>query len=844
MDYRGLFADPKMKEEFLDRADELVELANEEAGGGLESMRTGAARSVFEEGVRESLEGAGPRSRGLEAIIRRFGRPAFFVQDGTFNPDNAPSSSEQVRTKVLDHKADLVRAIPSVGRIDLRDHSKPWVGTGWVVGSDLVVTNRHVAQEFARSKNGTFEFVRNYLGREASASLDFVREHQKGRDPKAEYAVQDIVWIEPDEGHDVALLRVEGVGQAPPEGKKHLDKIALMSDAEYAELPISEWLAVIGYPAQSPWNDFSDQNRIFSGIFDVKRLQPGLVVSKSADGSLLQHDATTLGGNSGSTVIHLATGKAAALHFGGIEGKTNYAVPAPIVRSIVEGHGRTTTSVSVPVSLPEDTSSDGGAVVEIQAPATGGTLSVPVQINIQLANQDEILERTPKVSDYEGRKGYDRDFLEERIDMPVLSGAVDRFGPVARNKLTNAYEIPYTHFSIIMCRRRRLAYVTAVNIDGRRTGYPKSNDVDWAVDPRVDRSAQVENKLYRERRGHDYFQRGHLVRRLDPVWGSKHARQQANDDTFHWTNCAPMHVDFNTGHEWRTIEDGILDSVGPADLRATVFTGPVFHEDDEVHRGVQIPRAYFKIVVHEKPGGGLACAGWVVRQDDEATDIPFERVTTPTSRFEIKPTSLDEIEEMTSLKFDRVLHRVEVRPRRRRRRRRESTPTGRLPFNMCMTRIPVSRANALAAYERPSTPTGLEGATYVPILWDIGARLRVRFLDGTPVMHDMVERFAKEWEQYANVTFDFGEHPDGSDIRISFEHTGPNGDPAGYWSLLGIAAKNVDESELTMSLSNGWDAQWMEDNEVSARGTVPPRVWSRARTDPRTPEPERRHPME
>lgn len=39
--------------------------------------------------------------------------------------------------------------------------------------------------------------------------------------------------------------------------------------------------------------------------------------------------------------------------------------------------------------------------------------------------------------------------------------------------------------------------------------------------------------------------RGHLVRRRDPVWGSTTVAAQANLDTFHLTNAAPQVAAFN-----------------------------------------------------------------------------------------------------------------------------------------------------------------------------------------------------------------------------------------------------------------------------------------------------------
>ena len=52
----------------------------------------------------------------------------------------------------------------------------------------------------------------------------------------------------------------------------------------------------------------------------------------------LNHDATTLGGNSGSVVMDMATGQAVALHFGGFEGDRNMAVQAPVVADRLAAH--------------------------------------------------------------------------------------------------------------------------------------------------------------------------------------------------------------------------------------------------------------------------------------------------------------------------------------------------------------------------------------------------------------------------------------------------------------------------------------------------------------------------
>ena len=330
MDYRHIFSDPRIAGEFLDRFPELAG----GGAGGLESMGSAAgSRDAAAKAVRAIQENTGERiERGLEAIILRFGRPAYFVQDDTFQTATAPSSSEEVNKVVDDARTVLEAAIPSVGRINLRNHWKPWVGTGWIVAPNVLVTNRHVASEFAEREGDGFVFIENQDGRRAKASLDACREHQRPRD--LEFRIDKVLWIEPYgiNHHDVAFLSVEAKST---DGTEQPKPIKLMSKSAYDALPVQSWAAVIGYPAYSIYNDAQDQQRIFDGVFDVKRLQPGLITAKGTDG-VVKHDATTLGGNSGSTVMDLASGEAVALHFGGIEGETNSAVAAPVVAELLK----------------------------------------------------------------------------------------------------------------------------------------------------------------------------------------------------------------------------------------------------------------------------------------------------------------------------------------------------------------------------------------------------------------------------------------------------------------------------------------------------------------------------
>jgi pimeloyl-ACP methyl ester carboxylesterase len=92
-------------------------------------------------------------------------------------------------------------------------------------------------------------------------------------------------------------------------------------------------IVIIGYPAQDSRNDLDLQLRIFRGIFQRKRMQPGRVRQYRSIRSYnnvveaLTHDCSTLGGNSGSVVLDVTTGRVIGLHFAGVYLEVNFAVP-------------------------------------------------------------------------------------------------------------------------------------------------------------------------------------------------------------------------------------------------------------------------------------------------------------------------------------------------------------------------------------------------------------------------------------------------------------------------------------------------------------------------------------
>lgn len=108
--------------------------------------------------------------------------------------------------------------------------------------------------------------------------------------------------------------------------------------------------------------------------------------------------------------------------------------------------------------------------------------------------------------------------------------------------------------------------------------------------------------------------------------------------------------------------------------------------------------------------------------------------------------------------------------------------------------IPVPPGRAMDIRGAPM-PRGLRAAVERLKLWENGRRLRVRFLDGIPIVQERVAAIAKEWEAVVNLTVDFVTSG-ASEIRVSFAEQGFS------WSSVGTDALTVPSSQPTMNF--GW----------------------------------------
>lgn len=278
---------------------------------GEESQREliGAARRAFTK-IRKDGRAAKldeQETAGLEAIVMVEGRPALLIEDGVFEP---PPPLWQILEQ---GRADIEKTLQSVGRIEVEGHPRmDWLGTGFLVGPDVIMTNRHVAMEFCirqGSERWTFDPA-------IRSRIDYMEEY---RTPKvAEYELTEVLGIVDSPGPDLALLRVASAGPQDPNPLVLASKPP--SDLE------GHRVYIVGYPAMDPYrNDPEVMRRIFANIYGVKRLQPGEIRSL-ASAPLFQHDCSTLGGNSGSCVVDLETHQVLGLHFRGRYLESNDAV--------------------------------------------------------------------------------------------------------------------------------------------------------------------------------------------------------------------------------------------------------------------------------------------------------------------------------------------------------------------------------------------------------------------------------------------------------------------------------------------------------------------------------------
>lgn len=291
----------------------------------------------------------------FEAVIRTDGtRPSLLVREGQVDPNHPLAGSWS--GPLADTQDRLRPYIQAIGRIEPRNATaRNYFGTGWVVdaGKGLVLTNLHVleamwrrlANAMLRTEDGNFRILGD------SAYIDFAGE--SGIDAVNRFRIVKAVPSPIDgDGYgrlDVAVLTIEPTetGQTVPSA------IPVLADIDGPK-GNRDSFCVVGFPGAPPYQNGIEEGidwawvntTLFGGRYGVKRLAPGVVhrplgsFDDDKKGWVFGHDATTLGGSSGSPLLAWRDDASAfGLHFAGASVDTNTAHAIARCRETLLGLG-------------------------------------------------------------------------------------------------------------------------------------------------------------------------------------------------------------------------------------------------------------------------------------------------------------------------------------------------------------------------------------------------------------------------------------------------------------------------------------------------------------------------
>jgi hypothetical protein len=280
----------------------------------------------------------------VEAVIRADGsRPSLIMEQGWVDVRNP--FARRWEDQLVTARDDILRFAAATGRIQPKGSGGAdfYFGSGFYASlkQPVLLTNRHVALK-ALQGHGTLAGKPTLVGEGRVVSypvadgleVDFNGELAATSTSKANIVEIRMPVHNSSERYsimDVAVMVLGSCGQHLPM------PISVSSQPAFEKVGGLSSFCALGFPGKPhkppggiDW-DWVDQ-QLFQETYGVKRLAPGLVhcsagaVTGDAKGWVLGHDATTLGGNSGSGLFTwLDCSEAFALHFSGIDAESNFA---------------------------------------------------------------------------------------------------------------------------------------------------------------------------------------------------------------------------------------------------------------------------------------------------------------------------------------------------------------------------------------------------------------------------------------------------------------------------------------------------------------------------------------
>ncbi|MGZ8313260.1 MAG: trypsin-like peptidase domain-containing protein, partial [Allosphingosinicella sp.] len=337
-----------------------------EAGGDVSRLRdqilesAPAAIDALARGARPERLSL-PQRIAVEALVRLTGRPALRIVDGQVDPQH-PEIGDWF-ADLWGRRQELKPLFDAVGRIDLeQDGTRVHYGSGTVVAPGVVMTNRHVVDALAEpipAAGGGTEFM--LLG-PVTIAFD-----EDGSRPERRFEISGVIAAGPDRiGNtaDVARLDMALLAMKADNGHGGVAPAPAPVPVTGLAQGVRPRLAVVGYPARPGQSAVIDPDtgqtrldawdrlwEIYQNRYGEKYVSPGEV--EVALGALpgdprhwgFSHDATTLPGNSGSSIISLETLRIFGLHFGGAPLRQNLAHGLSAVREASAGGGLIDTAL-------------------------------------------------------------------------------------------------------------------------------------------------------------------------------------------------------------------------------------------------------------------------------------------------------------------------------------------------------------------------------------------------------------------------------------------------------------------------------------------------------------------
>lgn len=264
----------------------------------------------------------------LELIVELIGRPALRYVDGKVQPPESDLAENEHWTVVVAGVRDKINAVSaSVAKLALRrlDDSEQHLGTGWRLGADLLVTNRHVVELMVANRTQSPAAWKLDPARPCIADFAFTDQTSA---PKS-FAIGALAYCAADV--DAAVLRLEPANQLPAPLTPDFDAHSVgRKKGPAGEFKGAE-IYVVGHPLRKAGTP--ESRKVFGDVDGRKRCSPGRTTREDDSLPQFEHDCSTLGGNSGSAVMTVFEHKVIGLHFGGrgadaaaVKGEANVAV--------------------------------------------------------------------------------------------------------------------------------------------------------------------------------------------------------------------------------------------------------------------------------------------------------------------------------------------------------------------------------------------------------------------------------------------------------------------------------------------------------------------------------------